>query len=337
MNQKMLFISWISYSRRSQLIADKLQLKLHLVHSLKRRPFLAPLRYILQAAKTIMILIRVRPQVVFVQNPPIFAPLLIYLYTRLWGGGYIIDAHTTALLGPVWKWSLPLHAFLSRRALTTIVTNDYLQAMVKGWGANTFIIADIPTELPQGKPFSLDNKFTVAVINTFSPDEPIDEILKAAVTLPDVQFFITGDLIRAKKSFLGDPPENVKFTGFLPDEEYLGLLRAVQAIMVLTTRDHTMQRGACEAVALGKPIITSNWPLLQTYFHKGTVHVDNTSQAIRDGVRKMQQEWQTLGHEVLLLQQERQEEWQEKHRALIKLIEQQSVKTDPLLRIVEKG
>jgi glycosyltransferase involved in cell wall biosynthesis len=316
----MLFVAWIAHSRRSQLIADKFQMKLVCVHSLKRWPFLAPLRYALQAIKTLMILIRERPAVVFVQNPPIFAPLVVYLYAKLWGARYIVDVHTTALLAPVWKWSLPLHAFLSRRAITTIVTNEYLEGLVKAWGAKTFIIADIPTTFPAGTVFPLNGKFSIVVINTFAPDEPIREVLEAAAALPEVQFYITGDPIRARKTFLHDHPSNVRFTGFLPDKEYLGLLQAVQAVMVLTTRDHTMQRGACEAVSLGKPIITSDWPLLRAYFHKGTLHVDNSGEGIRAGILRMRENKETLEKEILLLQQERRLEWDEKHAALRELI-----------------
>lgn len=321
MNGEMVFIAWITHSRRSQLTAEKFQMKLHLIHSLERRPFLVPLRYVLQTITTLVLLFRERPAVVFVQNPPIFAPLVVYLYAKLCGAKYIIDVHTTALLSPWWKWSLPLHGFLSRQAIATIVTNEHLKAMVESWGANGIIVADIPTVFPQGRAFPVDGKFNVAVSNTFGPDEPLEEVLKAAATLPDVQFYITGDPIRAKKEFLQNHPGNVTFTGFLPDEDYLGLLRAVQAVMVLTTHDHTMQRGACEAVSLGQPIITSNWPLLRAYFDKGTVHVDNSSQGIRAGVLKMQEEREVLKEEVLVLQQERWREWEEKHTALARCIE----------------
>ncbi len=321
MNNKMIFIAWIAYSCRSQLIAEKFQMKLYLIQSLKRRYFLAPLRYVLQAITTFRVLMREKPAVVFVQNPPIFAALVVYLYAKLWPAQYIIDAHTGALLEWRWQWSMFLFAFLARRAIATIVTNEHLAAMVEAWGAKTFIIADIPTTFPQSKPFPLNGKFSVAVVNTFSPDEPVEEILEAAASLPEVQFYITGDPIRAKERFLQNPPGNVKFTGFLPDEEYLGLLQSAQAIMVLTTVDHTMQRGACEAVSLGKPVITSRWPLLQTYFHKGTIHVDNTSRDIQAGVRKMQRERGVLEKEVLLLKQERWLEWDEKYATLTRLIE----------------
>jgi hypothetical protein len=84
-----------------------------------------------------------------------------------------------------------------------------------------------------------------------------------------------------------------------------------------------MQRGACEAVSLGKPIITSNWPLLESYFNKGTIHVDNSCQGIREGVLRMQHEQEKLAEEILLLQQERRVEWNETYQALLQLIQNQ--------------
>jgi glycosyltransferase involved in cell wall biosynthesis len=311
---------WHPYGRRGQLIADKFNLKLHLIHSLKRYYVLAPLRYVLQSLKTFAVLLHEKPKLVFVQNPPIFAVAIVYIYARLWNAQYVIDSHTGALLAPWWKWTLPIHAFLSRRAITTIVTNEHLKAMVEAWRADAFILADLPTTFPEGKPFPLDSEFSVTVINTFSPDEPLEEVLAAAATLPEVQFYVTGDLIRAKNKLFENQPANVKFTGFLPDEDYFGLLRATQAVMTLTTDNHTMQRAACEAVSLGKPIITSNWPILKEYFDKGTLHVDNSAQGIREAVITLQQERERLEKEILLLQQERRQEWQQKYTTLTGLL-----------------
>jgi glycosyltransferase involved in cell wall biosynthesis len=326
MNHKMVFIAWVAFSRRGQLMAEKLGMKLYQIQSLKRWYWLAPLRYVLQSIKTLKVLLGEKPDVVFVQNPPIFAALVVYLYARLWNASYVIDSHTGALLAPWWRWTLPIHAFLSRRAIVTIVTNDYLEAMVKAWQARTMIIADFPTNFIPGKPFASNGAFSVAVINTFSPDEPVAEILEAAASLPDVTFYITGDPIRARKTFLQHHPQNVSFTGFLPNDEYIGLLRAVQAIMVLTTDDHTMQRGACEAVWLGKPIITSDWPVLRSYFNKGTIYVNNSSQSIQQGILEMRDKKQALEQDILLLQQDRQAEWHEQHATLLKLIADNSKK-----------
>jgi glycosyltransferase involved in cell wall biosynthesis len=314
------FIVWHPYSRRAQLLSKKLGLQLRLVHTLKRRYYLAPLRYVLQAVRTWRYLWVERPRLVFVQSPPIFAALIVYLYSRVARTQYVIDAHTGALLAPWWRWSLPLHAFLSRRALTTIVTNQHLYQVVAGWDAASFIVADIPMVFPPSQRLALEGGFRLAVINTFSPDEPLEAVLEAAAALVDVQFYITGDPIRAKRSVLDRRLPNARFTGFLPDPDYFGLLRSMDGILVLTTDDHTMQRGACEAVSLGVPIITSNWPLLREYFHKGTIHVDNTPDGIRQGVRRLQAEKAQLMGEIGALQEERRLEWQQKYAALVALI-----------------
>ncbi len=321
MRSKTIFIAWTAHNRRSQLIAQKLNMPLYLVHALKRRYFLAPLRYLLQSVRTLVILWWKKPAVVFVQNPPIFAVLVVYLYAKVMRANYVIDSHSGALLASWWRWSLPLHAFLSRRALTTIVTNNHLAGQVREWTEKVFLLADIPTEFPPGHPYPVQGQFNIAVINTFSPDEPIGKVLEAAVALPDVHFYITGDPIRAKKTYLEQHPPNVQFTGFLPDEEYIGLLTSAQCVLVLTTDDHTMQRGACEAVWLAKPIITSDWPILRTYFHKGTVLVDNSTEGIHQGIRQMQASLPQLEQEILILQQERRQEWKGKYQALMHLIE----------------
>jgi len=259
--------------------------------------------------------------VVFVQNPPIFAVLTVYLYAKLTGAKYVIDSHSGALLASWWGWSLPLHKFLSQRALTTMVTNNHLAQMVRAWTEKVFILADIPADFPPGRPYAMQGAFNIAVINTFSPDEPIGNVLAAAATMPDVHFYITGDPIRAKRTFLEQHPPNVHFTGFLPDEDYIGLLTSAHCVLVLTTDDHTMQRGACEAVWLAKPIITSDWAVLRTHFHKGTIFVDNSIEGIGVGIHAMRAQLPQRAEEIHLLQTERRKEWRVKQMELLRLID----------------
>jgi hypothetical protein len=162
----------------------------------------------------------------------------------------------------------------------------------------------------------------VVVVNTFAADEPLPEVLSAADGLEGVRFYITGKKSRAGESFPKNFPGNVQFTYFLPNETYYALLTQSQAVMCLTTRNHTMQRGACEALSLGKPIITSKWPLLETYFNKGTIHVDNSINGIREGVTEMQREYGRYQTEIKQLQKEQQQEWQTKIALLANLIQQ---------------
>ena len=97
---------------------------------------------------------------------------------------------------------------------------------------------------------------------------------------------MTGDYRFAQPELIGSNPVNVELTGFLQKSDYVGRLLASDAIICLTTLDHTMQRGAYEAVYLGKPVITSNTQVLREAFNKGTVHVDNTVDSIVAGVEK---------------------------------------------------
>jgi hypothetical protein len=59
-------------------------------------------------------------------------------------------------------------------------------------------------------------------------------------------------------------------------------------VLTLTTRDHTMLRGAYEAIYQGTPVVVSDWALLRDAFPEGAVHVDNTPEGIAAGIRRIQ-------------------------------------------------
>ena len=321
-----LFLVWgpPSHGPRSRVFARKLGIKeLHFVYSTTKRGLLvAPYKYSYQAIKTLILLFRKRPRVVFIQSPPSFAVLFVYLYCVLTNGRYIVDAHSAALMSSYWTRPRWLYAFLARKAVTTIVTNEHLQATIEQQGGQAFVLRDIPTTFPEGGSFPLNGEFNVVLVNTFADDEPLAEVLSAAADLEGVQIYVTGKKSRAGDNFPQSYPKNVHFTDFLPNAAYYALLRGSQAVMCLTTRNHTMQRGACEALSLGKPIITSKWPLLETYFHKGTVHVDNSVPGIQAGVREMQAAYGRYQAEIKQLQKDQQQEWQTKIDLLTELIQQ---------------
>jgi glycosyltransferase involved in cell wall biosynthesis len=113
---------------------------------------------------------------------------------------------------------------------------------------------------------------------------------------------------------------NVHFTDFLPNDSYYALLDSAQSVICLTTRNHTMQRGACEALWKGKPIIISDWPLLREYFSNGTIYVDNSASGIAQGVALMKENYWHYQKGIRELQVSRRREWREKLTALEKLI-----------------
>ncbi len=318
---KLTFISWTKFDRRADLLARHLGASVHFI-SYGRRGSLwqAPLRYAVQSARTWRVLRRERPDVVFVQNPPIVAVWLAWLYARQQRARYIIDSHSAAFLSPKWRWSLALHRLLARRALATVVTNTYLEAVVRGWGCPAIIVAFSPDNDLPGRPFPVAGPFNVAVVSSGAEDEPLDVVFAAAARLPSVQFYVTGDSSRIDGALLARRPGNCLPLGYVPYEEYVGLLQSVDVVMDLTKRDHTLLMGAFEAVSVGTPLIVSDWPLLRTYFRRGTVHVANTVEAVCEGVERARRELATLREEVLLLREELSADWQRRFGELQRLL-----------------
>jgi glycosyltransferase involved in cell wall biosynthesis len=226
-----------------------------------------------------------RPDAVLVMAPPVIAALPVWLYSRLTRIPYGIDAHTAAFLHPRWSRLQWLQHAISRAAATTIVTNEHLATALRSTGAHVTIMRDVPVEFPRHVPFPLDEgHFSVAAVCSFNDDEPVPAILEAAARLPDVRFYLTGDPRRLAPELRAALPSNVRLTGFLPDGQYGFLVAHAGVVLTLTTRNHTMLRGAYEAIYQGTPVIVSDWPLLRDAFQRGAVHVDNTPEAIASAV-----------------------------------------------------
>ncbi|HLH23183.1 MAG TPA: glycosyltransferase [Chloroflexota bacterium] len=317
-----LMLTWAPYSGRSEGLAQHLGIRNYFVHYLAfQRPWIAPLKYPLQAVATLRILWRERPATVLVQNPPPVAALLAALYGAATGAGLIVDSHSQVLLVRRWRWTLPLQRWLARRALATIVTNEHLAAIIRGWDAPVLVAGDPPIAVPPLGPRQPPARFTVVCIGTYADDEPIGAVLAAARALPDVQFALTGNTKYARPEWLADAPPNVEFTGFVPLDEYYRRLRDASALLVLTTLDHTVLRGAWEALALGQPLITSDWGILRDYFSPGALFVDNTAAGIAAAIRDARAREDTLRAQMAATREQRRRAWHEAQAYLERLID----------------
>ena len=304
--RRWIFITWYPYCRRSDALGEQLGAPSHLVHYLRfKAPLVAPFKYVLQTLKTAWILVLERPDGVLVASPPAVAPLVIWLGSLILRYRFIVDAHSGAFQHARWTWSLPLQRFLARRALATIVTNEHMAGRVRSWGGRVEMVQDLALDLDPAGARNRRGDFHVVFICTYSVDEPVEAVVEAARNLPGVQFSFTGDPSYAPGHFRERIPPNVHLTGFIPDADYLALLRGADAILVLTREDHTMQRGAYEAVALEKPLITSHWPLLREVFSRGTEHVDNSAESIAAAVRRVRENLEGYRREMAALRRAR--------------------------------
>ena len=319
------FISWLPHCRRSDSLAAALGGKSHLIQYFGfKRPWQAIVKYPLQTLDTLIRLAKDKSDLLLVATPPVVAAIPVYICARIRNIPFVVDVHTGVFDDPRWTWLLPLSRWLSRAATATIVTNGHLAQIVNSWGAQTVIIGSVPMTFPAGQAQISAHSIKIVFINTFSRDEPVEEVLNAAKNVPDICFNITGDIKRASSSLRESAPSNVHFTGWLPDPEYGNLLRAATLVMVLTTRDHTMQRGAYEAMALEKPLITSDWPLLRETFNRGTIHVDNTAAGITAGIETAVRSHRLLALEMKMLRLERNAEFEISLNHLIAIVKNHS-------------
>jgi hypothetical protein len=308
---KVAVIGWTAYNRRSELLAHHLNASLHFVHfGQKGNTLQLPLKYLVQFIQTWRILRRELPDLVIAQNPPIFCPLAVYLFSLFHGARFAIDSHTGALAPGKWYWSIGLHRFLSGKAVLTLVHNTSQEKTVRAWGCKHSVLGYTPGDYPQGEPYPMEGKWKIAVTCTYAEDEPLEQIFAAAEFLPEVNFYLTGNPHKLPPRLLERKPPNCTLTGYLSYEGYVGLLRGADAVMDLTTRNHTLLMGGFESVSLGKPLITSDWPILKEYFSSGAVYVDNSAEGIAAGVRSMLDGLPSFRRDILLLRKTLQSEWE---------------------------
>ena len=191
----------------------------------------------------------------------------------------------------------------------TIVHNNSQEIIVREWKCPYCVIGFTPGSYPEGEPFPFHGHFNVAVVSTYGDDEPLAIILEATRCMPGVDFYFTGDDHGVAQQIKVNKPENCYFTGYLSYARYIDLLRHADAVMDLTTRNDTLLMGGFEAVSLGTPLITSDWPVLKEYFYMGTIHIPNTVNGVCEGVRRCQLEKVLLQKDILILKEELQNDW----------------------------
>lgn len=310
MDLKTVFIVWYSFSRRAETLASEVngqvifQYEAGLTGGLK-----TPWRYLVQARNTWRVLQRERPDIVMVQSPPIVAPLVVALWCTLCGRSkrtgkrvpYIIDCHPGTFHDPAWRWALPILRVLARRAVVTLLCNEAAQEIVERWRVRNIFLPDgLPhfNETTSACAVGTEGNTRVAVISTFASVEPIAEIFAAARLLPHVTFYVTGDTKRANTALLARRPDNVVLTGFLRGDMYVGLLKNVHGVAILTKQHNDLSCGAYEALSLAQPAVISDWPGSRRCFRRGFVYVENTPEAIAAGVQHMLNEQTALVSEA---------------------------------------
>ena len=261
---------------------------------------------------------------VMVQNPSIVLSIFMVTIGKIGKFAVVIDAHNEGIMPfySKFNWLAPLYGIIQRWADLTIVTNESLAMMVRKNGGRPFVLPDKIPEFGKISHVNLKGKSNAVFICTFAKDEPWKEVIQAANLVdPSVCIYITGKYQRAPKKVIGKSPQNVVFTGFLPDQEYLNLLYSCDIVIDLTLMDNCLVCGAYESIALGKPVILSDAKELRAYFKRGAVYCGNNAKEISEAIIYALENLDKLKDEMKDFKEALMLEWEKRRVLLLDILE----------------
>lgn len=259
-------------------------------------------RYPLLIIKTIILIRKIRPDIVFVQNPSLLLAGLVVGMGKLINMVVVVDAHNAGLFPIEGKYNFlnKLAAFINGHAKLVIVTNEQLKKYVEKNGGIAVSIPDPIPKIPCVHYAHLPtNLFNILFVCSWAEDEPYKEVILAAQELKEnVRIYITGDSKGMHKNAISEIPLNIELTGFVSEQEFEALLCASDAVMVLTKRENCLVCGAYEGVAVKKPLILSDTNALRTFFDRGCVYTKPTVGAIVSAIESVVQDHSELRVEI---------------------------------------
>lgn len=279
---------WITWERhrRTRELCESLGVELvELTCRLK-----SPLKYPYLLLKTVAALLRSRPRVLFVQCPSILLGVTVAALRCVFRYTLVADLHNEAV-EPINSSTRLYHgafALIRRAADVSIVSNDALKVIVDSTGGRGFVLPDRIPALPSAPSLSprrdSGESARVVFICTYAIDEPVVEMIEAARMVgPRMRMYVTGNRARFKGSV--EVPAHVELTGFLSEAAYEQLLREADVVVDLTSLENCLVCGAYEAVALEKPLITSDTRALRQYFRLGAVYSTHEPRHLAESIR----------------------------------------------------
>jgi glycosyltransferase involved in cell wall biosynthesis len=313
-----LFVSWERHRRSRELAAAFHADLVEII--ITGHPLI---RYARLIGRTTWTIATRRPGVLFVQCPSIVLGVWCVLLKPFLRYRFVADLHNEAI--EPFNYSFGAYRLLlriiRRGADLSLVTNEALAAIVNRTGGRAFVLPDkVPDRAAAPAAVPRPGSGRAVFICTFAPDEPVHELVEAARLLgPAVTMHITGRPVTGVTPL--DLPAHVYLTGFLDDAAYAALLADADVLVDLTRMDNCLVCGAYEAVALQKPLVTSDTRALRGYFSKGTVFTRHDPPSLADAIARAIANRDGLAAEMADLKRELRDRWLGQGRSLGRLLQ----------------
>ncbi len=295
------FIVWGRELVFSSSIASALDAELKQVYFKKIGRINLPvlLRYFFQSVYTFFYLLKRKPSLVLVQNPPTVALLVVWLYCLFCRAKFAIDSHTAAFGDQKWINFFWLFKFLARKAVLNTCHNYKNLLILKDWGIEPsmvlqfynpeYLIEKLQAPLKETKIADRLRQSTLPImmVNRFADDDDFLTVVKTARLMPEADFFITGNINEspyAKDS--ENLPANICLTNYLPHEEFLKLMYGCKVILAFTLRADTVLWSIREIMSLNKPFVTSDSEVLRHYYGEVALFTKSSPAELRQRIRE---------------------------------------------------
>lgn len=281
-NSSKIFLVWPREDSLSQELATAIGFKLLTIRAKHPQAFFLS-RYLEQSLETYRWLRANKPSLVYIQNPPLMAVLVVYFFTLFYPQTkFLIDNHSVYFKEMKWKLFHWLARPLHKKALLNTFHNfwdlnkmSYLKNVLEVQFINPHYNFS-RLRLPLEDQF-LENALQIAsspilMVNRFAKDDDYQTVFNVAKRNPGRTFFITGDY--RKISFLKKDklPLNLILTGYLKHSEFLKLMFSCSLVLCLTLREETILWSPREAMALGKVFLTSKTEALEKYYKEAGIY-----------------------------------------------------------------
>lgn len=295
-----LWITWHDH-RRTKSIAACLRVPVH-CHDRDD----GVLRHLFGSLWAFWTLVRWRPRLVFLHHSYLLTATCV-LYKKTFGRNrttLIADCHNKALSRSMSGWRGRLFHGLKDWTLGNsdmiVVTNEQLTGLARRWCPEVAVLRD---PLPVFPTVPADEDETgrefVFFICSFDRDEPLDFLFAAALAIvadTDLDVAISGNARRVQIPADVQAEDRIRFTGFVPENEYLRLLHRAAAIVVLTEEEGCLVCGAYEAVGAGRPLILSDTMALRQCFGGSAVFCEHEAEALLAALSEARQKENRSDH-----------------------------------------
>jgi len=229
--------------------------------------FKTNLFYIQGFYDTFLKYLKERPSTLILQLPQ--GPLLLegVLLKKNFNCKIVADVHTGFVYGHTLKGLIinkHFNKLLNYVDLVIVHNNEILHMLHPSIIAKTEVVYDPWMFLHSTEQPSSNDKYLVFPAS-FSPDEPLLEVLSAVNEYKKIKVVITGNYYR-NPSLLRFSSSHVEFTGFLNRQDYEKLLVNSSGVITGTKDEYTLMMSAWEAVAFQKPLILSEPKTLRNMF-----------------------------------------------------------------------